>query len=342
MTATATTPATQPAPSAAAQPAAKPADPFPLAQKLVQAVGLPRHPEMPEDFDGRWQRAQIYAASGLMPKGMDTPEKVFIALDIGAALGLSAMMSVQNIAVINGRPSVMFQVKLGIAMSTGQLEQHGAVFSGAGETLACTYTVKRKGYAPVSKTFSHADAKRADLLGKDNWKKYEPDMLTARAGDRAVKDAFAELFAGLSAPDDAGDEADEPASVTPSKPKTPPVPTFRMTERLWSDVKLLAAHRKLDGPGLAEVIREATGGREVARDAKGVPAFTKEEHDAIRRWIEGWKPTGGAAKPASGPTAAPQPAPQAAAALDAPDGVNLFEAGAEPDVTDAELDAEGR
>jgi len=51
----------------------------------VLARGLPLNREMPADFDGRWRRAELYAASGLMPKGMDTPEKVFVALDLGAA-----------------------------------------------------------------------------------------------------------------------------------------------------------------------------------------------------------------------------------------------------------------
>ena len=56
----------------------------------------------PRGIDEAIRLAKIMAASGLMPKSIETPEAVFVAMQMGAEIGLSPMASVQNIAVING------------------------------------------------------------------------------------------------------------------------------------------------------------------------------------------------------------------------------------------------
>ena len=264
----------------------------------VLARGLPLNREMPADFDGRWRRAELYAASGLMPKGMDTPEKVFVALDLGAALGLAPMMSVQNIAVINGKPSVMFQVKLAVAAGTGLLERHGVEVSGPDDALSATYTVKRRGRDPVVKTWTLADAKRADLLGKDNWKKYPRDMLTARAGDRAIKEAFPELFAGLMSPDEA-EEIDAPPARK-ELGRAAPAP-WSMTTKLFVALKRKIAAKKIPKEEIERLGKEATVGRVVPKDGDDVPLFTEEEYGRLEALVAAW----GSAAPTQAKPAAP-------------------------------------
>ena len=53
-----------------------------------------------------WRFAKMVAASGLAPKGLERPEAIVIALQLGAEIGLSPMAALQSVAVINGRPSV--------------------------------------------------------------------------------------------------------------------------------------------------------------------------------------------------------------------------------------------
>jgi hypothetical protein len=77
----------------------------------------------PRGIDEAIRLAKIMSASGLMPKSINTPEAVFVAMQMGAEIGLSPMASVQNIAVINGRPGIYGDAALAIVRASGQLEE---------------------------------------------------------------------------------------------------------------------------------------------------------------------------------------------------------------------------
>ena len=70
---------------------------------------------MPRNFEGLYRMSQIMSASGMMPKGMERIEAVFVAIQMGLEVGLSPMQAVQNIASINGRPSIWGDAMLGLA-----------------------------------------------------------------------------------------------------------------------------------------------------------------------------------------------------------------------------------
>ena len=57
-----------------------------------------------------------------MPKSIETPEAVFVAMQMGAEIGLSPMASVQNIAVIKGG-LVFTAMRLGDCPVSGLLEE---------------------------------------------------------------------------------------------------------------------------------------------------------------------------------------------------------------------------
>ena len=50
--------------------------------------------------------ARAVVESGLAPKAFDTQQKVLVAVQMGMELGLPPMAALQNICVINGRPSL--------------------------------------------------------------------------------------------------------------------------------------------------------------------------------------------------------------------------------------------
>lgn len=60
----------------------------------------------PQTPDQAWTLAETIAKSRLAPKGYDTVEQIFVAMQHGAELGLNAMQSLQGIAMVNGRPAV--------------------------------------------------------------------------------------------------------------------------------------------------------------------------------------------------------------------------------------------
>jgi hypothetical protein len=67
-----------------------------------------------------------------------------------------------------------------------------------GEPIGCTVTMKRRdsGFTH-STTFGRAEAERAGLLGKDNYKKYPGPMYLWRAVGQCAQVAVPDLFAGL-------------------------------------------------------------------------------------------------------------------------------------------------
>ena len=68
--------------------------------------------------------AKVVIASGLAPKSFDTPEKVVIALVTGMELGISAMQSLQGLAVTNGRIGVMGDLALALCQASPDFEDY--------------------------------------------------------------------------------------------------------------------------------------------------------------------------------------------------------------------------
>ena len=61
---------------------------------------------MPQTQAEKYEMASVLCKSGLIPSGLNSPEKVFVALQWGHELGLSPMVAVNNVAVINGKPTL--------------------------------------------------------------------------------------------------------------------------------------------------------------------------------------------------------------------------------------------
>lgn len=158
--------------------------------------------------------AQYVCASGFAPRGMEKPESVLIACQMGAEIGLTPMASLQNIAIINGRPSIYGDAALALVRASGLLESYAQRWEGEGDKRAAVVTVKRRGEGEQEHAFSVTDAKRAGLLSKSGpWTQYPDRMLLFRARGFALRDAFGDVLKGLRTAEEA---ADMPAvDVTP-------------------------------------------------------------------------------------------------------------------------------
>ena len=155
----------------------------------------------PGNFEGLWRLSEIMAASGMMPKNIERPETVFVAVQMGLEVGLSPMSAVQNIAVVNGRPTIWGDAMLGLVRGSGLLAAISEVTTGEGDatTAVCTVTRRDDPGETVGK-FSVADAKRAGLWGKAGpWTQYPRRMLQMRARGYALRDKFPDVLKGLHA-----------------------------------------------------------------------------------------------------------------------------------------------
>lgn len=183
------------------------------------------------DLDGLWRFSQAVAKSGLAPKGIQTPEAVLIAVEMGLEVGLPPMAALQNIAVINGRPSLWGDAQLAVCRGTGELEEFSEWYEQAGKKLTrnpSSFTddttavcrVKRKGQEATETGFSVSDAKSAGLWSKEGpWKQYPARMLKFRARSFALRDGFGDALRGLRAAEEVMDDpVDAAKDITPARP----------------------------------------------------------------------------------------------------------------------------
>jgi hypothetical protein len=204
----------------------------PAQQPAKALVSIGQRGLQPSDMDQLWRAAQAVAKSGLAPKGIDTPEAVFVAMEMGLELGLPLMASLQNIAVVNGRPTLWGDSQLAVVRATGELEEFSEWYEVNGkrvprnpsafdDSTTAVCRVKRRGLEASESAFSVADAKRAQLWGKaGTWTQYPARMMRFRARSFALRDQFGDALRGLLSTEEA---QDIPVEVKP----TAPVRTFR-------------------------------------------------------------------------------------------------------------------
>jgi hypothetical protein len=166
---------------------------------------------LPTSLGEAREMAELIANSEFAPKGYaGKPANVLVAVQMGADLGFSPMQSLQNIAVINGRPSVWGDGALALAMPA--LDRFKEWFEGeeGGPGLTAHCLLKRKGWPDETiRTFSVRDAQAAGLWGKSGpWQTYPKRMLQMRARSWALRDACADLMMGMSVAEEAMDFPD--------------------------------------------------------------------------------------------------------------------------------------
>ncbi len=181
---------------------------------------------IPNDFDSAYRIAQAVCVAGMAPRGLDTPEKAFVAIMHGLEVGLAPMQALQSIAVINGRPSIWGDGAMGLVRSSGICESIREWVEGEGDQRIAYCQAKRRGeIQPVVGKFSVADAKLAGLWDKKGrngeptpWVTYPDRMLQMRARAFALRDAFADVLRGLHIAEEAGDIAEPAARVIAPSP----------------------------------------------------------------------------------------------------------------------------
>jgi uncharacterized protein (DUF3820 family) len=151
----------------------------------------------PRSFDDVLRFAEMLAKSDMVPKDYKgKPGNIMAAVQMGAELGLAPMQSLQNIAVINGRPGVWGDALLALVQAHPECED--VIEEKPTSTTPAVCTVKRRGRSPVTQTFSVEDAKRARLWGKQGpWTEYPQRMLQLRARAFALRDSFADVLRGI-------------------------------------------------------------------------------------------------------------------------------------------------
>jgi hypothetical protein len=149
--------------------------------------------------------SELLAASNFCPTSLKgKPGDILVCLQMGQELGLKPMQAMQNIAVINGRPSIWGDAMLAVCRQSSDFEYINEDLDLKTMTAKCT--VKRKNEPEFVSMFSQADAKTANLWGKAGpWTQYPKRMLQMRARGFALRDCFPDLLRGIIIKEEAED-----------------------------------------------------------------------------------------------------------------------------------------
>jgi hypothetical protein len=149
----------------------------------------------PQSIDEALRFAEMLSKSSIVPKDYQgNAGNILVAIQWGMEIGLQPLQAMQNIAVINGRPSIWGDAMLAIVRGSALLEYIREEPTDEG----CTCTIKRKGEDPVTRTFTMADAKKAGLANKQGpWTNYPKRMMQMRARAYALRDVFPDVLRGV-------------------------------------------------------------------------------------------------------------------------------------------------
>lgn len=193
---------------------------------------------------------RLLADSQMVPKDFQkNPGNVLVAVQMGAEVGLGAMQAIQNIAVINGRPSIWGDAMKAIVLAhpdclgIDEMDEKEI-----GEAMEARCTIRRRGRDPYTTTFTKEDAEKAGLWTKAGpWQDYPNRMLKMRARSFACRDVFPDALRGLAVAEEQRDVITvEAETVVVDEPGAAGV---------TSRIKALAAEAKAEPMPLNDVIR---------------------------------------------------------------------------------------
>lgn len=143
----------------------------------------------------RLRYAEALAQASLLPQAYrKQPANVLLAMEYGAALGLSPLHAIQGVHIIDGKPTASAQLIAALVRRAGHRLRV------EGDDTRAVVEVRRSDdpdYAFRSE-WTLDRAKQAGLLGKGTWKQYPAAMLKARAITEAARDACPEALAGIA------------------------------------------------------------------------------------------------------------------------------------------------
>ena len=123
----------------------------------------------PVTLDEAMRFSDMLSKSQMVPKAyQNKPEDVLVAIQWGRELGLAPLQALQNIACINGKPSVYGDAAMALVQASAVCDGVDESFEGTEGTgeYAAVCIARRKGRNPVIVRFSVNDAKRAGLWAR--------------------------------------------------------------------------------------------------------------------------------------------------------------------------------
>ena len=161
------------------------------------------------------------SGTSFVPKSLrGKPAETAACILAGREIGIGPMESLQKIHVVDGRPTMSAELMRSLVLRAGHEIRYGTLTD---DTVVCEG--RRAGSDSwTSVKWTMKDAARVGLAGKDVWKKYPRQMLTARATAELCRLLFPDALGGITlTAEEVADESPDhrPATVVLSREVKP-------------------------------------------------------------------------------------------------------------------------
>lgn len=216
--------------------------------------------------------AETLAKSTMVPKALiGKPADILICMDMGIQLGIPFMQALQDIAVINGKPSLYGDGLLAVVQ--GHKDYEWIEETSTHAEASCT--IKRRNHEPHTVIFTAEDARKAKLWGKPGpWTDYPKRMLQMRARGFAIRDVFSDALRGVKTAEEVIDYAIEGEIV---KPKSKASSELKSLLSRKNETKVLSSHEQHES--IANLIHEKSFNPE--RYKKAMAHFKVSSHEEM-------------------------------------------------------------
>lgn len=244
--------------------------------------------------------AELLAKSGLLPREYrQNSSNVLFAVEYGRTLGITPIAAITGIHVIDGKPCASAGLMGALVRKAG----HKLRVSGD-DTSAVAQIIRADDPDHTFEvTFTIEDARRADLTGKGNWRKYPRSMLKARAISAVARDACEDVLFGLHyTPEELGAVVDQDGNPIEAAPSSYPAPQPAAEPRDYiADAKAAAG-----ADDTLRVYREAEAARVAVEVLEEIATIGRAKRAAEQEAITTDIAAAAAAHPAE-PQKAPDP-----------------------------------
>jgi hypothetical protein len=149
--------------------------------------------ERAQQYNDLFNLARMVSGTAMIPKPLQgRPEEAFAVMVYGAEIGIEPMAALRSIHIIEGTPTASATLMRALIQRAG----HWLSWREVSTERVVLYGRHRNG-GEATVTWTLADARRAELAGKVNWKRYPRSMLAARVTSELARLLFADCLFGL-------------------------------------------------------------------------------------------------------------------------------------------------
>lgn len=185
------------------------------AASVISQTQAPQQAYFPTESDWKMMLSWGTSAlkSGFLPSSIKSPEAAAIIALKGRELGIPFMVAVSHIHIISGKPTLSAELMQALAKRnlTGLVIN---IIESTEQQAIVEFIRPEKDAKAFRSTFTMDNAKTADLLKNDVWRKYPTAMLWSRAISAGLRKVCPEALMGISyTPEELGEEVNEQGEV---------------------------------------------------------------------------------------------------------------------------------